>query len=90
MSGLASALMAAMTTAGVILPQANVQAQQAATGSVTGRVMNAEDGKYLPRARITIPGTNIETFTDDYGQFELRDVPAGDVTINADFICDSS
>jgi iron complex outermembrane recepter protein len=85
MSGLASALMAAMTTAGVILPQANVQAQQAATGSVTGRVMNAEDGKYLPRARITIPGTNIETFTDDYGQFELRDVPAGDVTINADF-----
>lgn len=60
-------------------------ADAAATGVIRGRVLNVENGKYLPRARVTVEGTNIETFTNDYGEYELRDVPAGQVVVKADF-----
>ncbi|MEN9635622.1 MAG: hypothetical protein RL077_4026, partial [Verrucomicrobiota bacterium] len=36
----------------------------AATGAIAGRVQNEVTGKYLNKARITIPGTTLTTFTD--------------------------
>ena len=50
-----------------------------------GRVINARNGEYLVRARITIDGTGLETFTDNGGQYRLTSVPAGTVTIRAFF-----
>jgi iron complex outermembrane recepter protein len=82
---ISSCLIAALSPALFFATQSEVRAQQSATGTVTGRVYNVQDGKYLPRARVSVQGTQIETFTDDYGQFVLNNVPAGDVTINADF-----
>ena len=62
-----------------------VRAQAVATGSITGRVASAHTGSYLEGARITIPGTSLETFTDDSGYFALTDVPAGAAKLHVFF-----
>lgn len=51
------------------------------TGTITGRVANVATGEYLNNARITIKGSNAETFTDRFGEFQLYEVPAGSVTL---------
>jgi TonB-dependent receptor len=61
---------------GLAIP-ASTYAQAAATGIVTGRVQNAASGKYLNNARVTVVGTQVQGFTDEYGEFQLNDVPAG-------------
>ncbi|HEU5080765.1 MAG TPA: TonB-dependent receptor plug domain-containing protein [Opitutaceae bacterium] len=60
-------------------------AQAGATGTIRGRVMNAKNGLYLSAAVITVEGTNLTAQTDNYGNFSIIDVPAGDVKINATF-----
>jgi TonB-dependent receptor len=67
---------------GLVMPLV-VTAQSGAGGSISGRVQNAGNGKYLNNARITIEGTNREAFTNDFGEFRLNDVPAGDVKVRA-------
>jgi len=50
--------------------------QSTASGTLYGRVTNAATGDYVARARITIEGTNIEAFTNDFGEYNLE-LPAG-------------
>jgi TonB-dependent receptor len=57
----------------------------AATGSVQGRVLNAANGKYLGRARVTVQGTNLETFTDDFGYYDLNGVPVGQAELRVEY-----
>ncbi|HVU35840.1 MAG TPA: TonB-dependent receptor [Opitutaceae bacterium] len=52
-------------------------AQPTATGNIQGRVLNASTGNYLNNARVTVEGTNLETFTNQYGEYRLFGVPAG-------------
>lgn len=73
-------LAASLATAAVTLPVAT-HAQAAATGSISGRVQNAENGRYLSNARVTVVGTQVQGFTDEYGEFRLNNVPAGPQTI---------
>jgi len=54
---------------------------QSATGTVEGRVLNTRNGEYLEKARVTVEGTQIETFTDATGQYRLNGVPAGSVQV---------
>jgi iron complex outermembrane recepter protein len=51
------------------------------TGAITGRVFDQGSGNYVLNARVTVEGTNIETFTDDAGYFRLDRVPAGEVQV---------
>jgi iron complex outermembrane recepter protein len=60
-------------------------AQTAGTGTITGRVLNASNGSYLSKALVTIPGTNVSTLTNDFGEYTLRDVPAGNVQVQYSF-----
>jgi iron complex outermembrane receptor protein len=53
------------------------------TGGITGRVLNVGSGRYLNNARVTVEGTNIETYTDEFGEFRLNNVPAGAVRLKA-------
>ena len=71
-----------LATATIATP-ALIQAQEAAasTGIITGRVQNAASGKYLNNARVNVVGTQIQAFTDESGEFQLNDVPAGSVTL---------
>ena len=55
------------------------------TGSIEGRVSNATSGAYVERARLTIEGTTLETFTDDGGNYRFSGVPAGSARITVFF-----
>ncbi len=60
---------------------AQTPATTLATGAVEGRVFNPDIGEYVERARVTIEGTALETFTDAEGNFRLAAVPAGPVRL---------
>ena len=48
---------------GLLFPAA-LQAQSG-TGSITGRVLNVGNSKYLPNAVVTVEGTKLQALTDD-------------------------
>ncbi len=52
-------------------------AQPAATGTLRGRVINAETGSFLEGAAVSVAGTRHSTETARSGEFELTGVPAG-------------
>ncbi len=54
---------------------------QATTGTIEGRVLNADNGRYLGNARVTVTGTSLETLTDSTGTYRLGGVPAGSAVL---------
>jgi TonB-dependent receptor len=50
-------------------------------GTVTGRVLDPAGGNYLGKARVSVEGTALETFSDDAGYYRLDRVPAGEVRL---------
>jgi len=68
------------------LPIQNPESKiQNSTGSLRGRVSNGIDRRFLTNARITVEGTTLQTFTNEFGDYRLANVPAGEVTITAFF-----
>ncbi|HVX31431.1 MAG TPA: carboxypeptidase regulatory-like domain-containing protein, partial [Nitrolancea sp.] len=57
-------------------------AQTAGTGTIVGRVLNAASGSYLNNAHVTVEGTQLETFTNGYGEYRLDGVPAGTAKVH--------
>lgn len=55
------------------------------TGTIEGRVINIRSGEYTERARVSIEGTSLETFTDSAGRYRISNVPASTVTVNVFF-----
>ena len=47
------------------------------TGAITGRVKNVATGQYLNQARISVRGTTLTVYTDNFGAFRLLNVPPG-------------
>lgn len=58
---------------------------QSTTGTIEGRVLNASNGMYLNKARIVVEGTAIDTFTNDFGEYRLTNVPAGTIKLIATY-----
>jgi TonB-dependent receptor len=54
-------------------------------GTVEGRVLNVTSGNFLNNARVRLFGTNLETFTNENGEYRLAGVPAGNQQIVASF-----
>ncbi|MBI5693840.1 MAG: TonB-dependent receptor [Verrucomicrobia bacterium] len=54
-------------------------------GEIQGRVFNVAVGNYVSNARVAVAGTNLETFTDGGGAYQLSRVPAGEVTLVATY-----
>lgn len=50
-------------------------------GSVTGRVTDAGTGQPVPSAQVRVVGSNLGTLTNESGNFTLRGVPAGTVSV---------
>ena len=67
--------------AGLFLSAGLAHAQT--TGSIEGRVLNTDNGKYLTNARVTVDGTSLEAFSDSTGLFRLSNVPAGEAKVKA-------
>ncbi|MFO1451755.1 MAG: TonB-dependent receptor [Opitutaceae bacterium] len=57
-----------------------------ATGTIEGRVLNGATGAALSNARIVVDGTALETASDDYGRFRLREVMSGPATITVSYV----
>ncbi len=75
-----------LLTAGLAALPCSVSAQNTATGTIAGRVINLRSGEYLENARVAIEGTpTLEAFTDSNGQYRLGNVPAGSVKLRAFF-----
>ena len=72
---------AVLAIAGLILPSGQLLAQAAASGAITGRVLNATNGAYLTNARVTVEGTSLQSFSDGSGQYRLDQVPAGSARV---------
>ncbi len=71
-----------LLVAGCWLAASPVAAQPGvATGAIEGRVLDAATGNYVKRARISIEGSALETFTNEYGEYRLAGVPAGAATV---------
>lgn len=73
--GFVPRLLLAALLLGLSLPAALFA--QAGSGAIEGRVLNAGNNRYLNNARVTVEGTNLETFTDAFGGFRLDNVAAG-------------
>ena len=53
---------------------------------VTGHVVDAKTGEHLAYINIIVKGTTIGVATDATGHYMLKDLPAGELTIEASFI----
>ena len=51
------------------------------TGVITGRVLNASTGSFLNNARVAVQGTELQTYSNNFGEYRLVDVPAGNVVV---------
>ncbi len=58
---------------------------QAATGTITGRVLNPATNEYIRNAEVRIEGTPQIAITEDGGYFRLLNAPAGEVTLTATY-----
>ena len=76
--GVASFFLAVLVSA----PTAHAQSE---TGVVSGRVTNALTGRTLNNARVTIPAASKVAFTNEYGEFVISGVPAGEATLEVFF-----
>lgn len=64
--------------------QASAEAA-AATGTITGRVLDSSSGNYLEGAEVAISGTAIRAATARGGEYTLTGVPAGDQVVVASY-----
>jgi TonB-dependent receptor len=56
------------------------------TGSLTGHVIDSQTKLSLAGARIAVPDKNLETFTDQQGNYQLAEVPSGPVSVNVSYV----
>ncbi|MFT3870309.1 MAG: TonB-dependent receptor [Nibricoccus sp.] len=63
-------------------PRVSAQTASAeATGTLTGRVLNVINGQYVKNARVTVVGSSLEAVTDEFGEYRIYGVPAGEITV---------
>ncbi|PTX95565.1 TonB-dependent receptor plug domain-containing protein [Opitutus sp. ER46] len=65
---------------------ASAFAADAATGTIQGRVVNAASGLFVSKAVVTVQGTNQQTYTDQFGNYAIENVPAGKVSLRVTYI----
>ncbi|MDR0902812.1 MAG: TonB-dependent receptor plug domain-containing protein, partial [Opitutaceae bacterium] len=58
---------------------------QQPSGVIEGRVLNHTDQKYLTNARVSVAGSIQEVFTNEFGDYRLVNLPAGEVTVEVFF-----
>ena len=62
-----------------------VNAETKLTGTIEGRISNSANGSYLSKAKVVVEGTGLSAYTNDFGEYTLRDVPAGSAQLRAIF-----
>lgn len=55
------------------------------TGAVHGRVYNIGSGRYLNNAKVTVEGTNITVFSNEFGEYRVDNLPVGEARLQAEY-----
>lgn len=76
-------LLRAALLAGVALVVARPLAAQARTGTITGRVVNAQNEAGIAAARVEVVGREFSATSVESGRYTLAGVPVGTVTLRA-------
>ncbi|MDI1250615.1 MAG: carboxypeptidase regulatory-like domain-containing protein, partial [Lacunisphaera sp.] len=71
---------------GVALALGAIALQAQTTGTLTGRVTDASAHLALAGTRVTVQGTELETYTGPAGDYVLAGVPAGSQTVEFGYI----
>ncbi len=71
---------------GVVLLPLQAAAQDAATGRIIGRVVNAANAAPVSQAQVFVAGTSIGVLSDLNGRYVLHAVPAGSVDVTVQVI----
>src|SRR5690606_19150753 len=69
-----------------LLPPGQAEAQQTATGSVTGQVVDESTQRPLAGAAVTIVGTQLGTVTNTDGRYLITRVPVGSQQVQVSLI----
>lgn len=56
-----------------------------AVGTIQGRIFNPKTGLYMSRVQVTVVDGNTRVFTNQFGEYEIYDAPAGEVTLQVSF-----
>ncbi len=65
--------------AATVVPAASIAAQS--TGTIAGRILDADNGQPIVAAQVTIAGTQLGRATGDDGRFSISGVSSGSVTV---------
>jgi TonB-dependent receptor len=69
----------------ILLAGAPAAFAQDERGTIRGRIINAQTNRYMERVLVQVQDTSRRTFTNQFGEYELYGVPAGDVKVTASF-----
>src|SRR5689334_5086680 len=61
-------------------------AQVAATGPIRARAQTASNGAFLENVTVQVAGANEVAKTNQYGDYVIRGVPAGEVVLKANYV----
>jgi iron complex outermembrane receptor protein len=75
-----------LTALALVAFTAPALAQSTATGTIRGKVQNASNGTYVENVVVQVTGSSQAALTNNHGEYELRNVPAGEVTLQARYI----
>jgi iron complex outermembrane receptor protein len=70
---------------GFLLAGLPLDAQTAATGTITGHVYNPVTKEFVRNAEVRLEGTNQIDYTENDGSFQFANVPAGSATLTVNF-----
>jgi iron complex outermembrane receptor protein len=70
-----------VTSVGLTTTSSSLWAQTATGGVVSGRIQNAASGSYLNNVRVRVAGTNVEVFTNSFGEYRISNLPPGQTTL---------
>jgi TonB-dependent receptor len=69
----------------LLLAAIPVTAQEAGNGTITGRVLNTRTGRYVNNVEITVQGTPIQKFTNQFGEYEIYGLQPGEYVVEASY-----
>lgn len=79
--GVGRTLLRGLAPAFALLLGTAMTARAQGTGTINGRVVDAENGQPISAAQVTISGTQLGRSTGDDGRFSLPNLPAGSKTL---------
>lgn len=56
------------------------------TGTISGKITDAETGEHLPRATIMLEGTKLGTYSDVKGEYKIKNIPPGKYKLIARYV----